>query len=190
MHPKPNKFLSLLFSLIPGAGHMYLGFTRRGIAFMAAFAGTIVFFGIATEFLYIFSFLEYFCIALIPISWFVAFFDFWKYYRTPYEERVLLKDKPPAFDGKYYEGRDIKALWFKARAWIGTFLILAGASGLYNRMLRTLDSERHPIIWSYLYQIPDYIGGLLVIAIGVALILAKRKQIKRDLAAGRTQNEE
>ena len=36
-----NRFLVFLFSLIPGAGQMYLGYMRRGICLMALFCAVI-----------------------------------------------------------------------------------------------------------------------------------------------------
>ncbi len=36
-----TSFLTFLFSLLPGAGHMYLGLMRRGIEIMFAFFGSI-----------------------------------------------------------------------------------------------------------------------------------------------------
>jgi TM2 domain-containing membrane protein YozV len=37
MIKKKNSFLTFIFSLIPGAGQMYLGFMKRGLSLMSCF---------------------------------------------------------------------------------------------------------------------------------------------------------
>ena len=37
---RKNKFLTFLFALIPGGGHMYLGYMKRGVEYMAMFAAS------------------------------------------------------------------------------------------------------------------------------------------------------
>ncbi len=34
---KKSKFLTFVFSMLPGAGHMYMGFMNMGVSFMSAF---------------------------------------------------------------------------------------------------------------------------------------------------------
>ena len=65
MTKKKGKLLTFCWSLIPGAGEMYLGFFKQGISLMAAFA---VLLGIS-GFLQL-SFLTF----LSPIVWFYSFF--------------------------------------------------------------------------------------------------------------------
>ncbi len=37
MRKKTNKFLVFMFSLLPGAGHMFMGFMKTGVSLMSAF---------------------------------------------------------------------------------------------------------------------------------------------------------
>ena len=37
MKAKRNSFFTFLFSLLPGAGHMFMGFMKIGVSLMAAF---------------------------------------------------------------------------------------------------------------------------------------------------------
>lgn len=64
---KYSKFWSIMFSFMPGGGHMYLGVMKRGLQFMLAFFGIIALanFFYATEFLVFFS----------VVVWFYSFFD-------------------------------------------------------------------------------------------------------------------
>ena len=63
-----NPLLVFLFSLIPGAGHMYLGLMTRGLHLMGLFFGM----------LYVSSFPglgDLWPLAVAPILWFYSFFD-------------------------------------------------------------------------------------------------------------------
>ncbi len=61
-----KKMITLGLSLIPGAGHMYLGHQRKGLSYMGIFFFTIFFMGWLNL-----SFLLF----LLPLIWFYAFFD-------------------------------------------------------------------------------------------------------------------
>ena len=41
MRRKKSKFLTFIFSLLPGAGEMYMGFMKMGVSLMAEFFGII-----------------------------------------------------------------------------------------------------------------------------------------------------
>lgn len=63
---KKSKSIATLFSIFPGAGHLYLGLQKRGIQLMAGFLFAI----------YILDLLRLgFFFFLIPIIWFYSFFD-------------------------------------------------------------------------------------------------------------------
>ena len=65
--PRKSKGLAVFFGLLPGAGHMCnLGKMKRGLTFMALFAGIIA----------VASVLEMGVVVLaLPVLWFYAFFD-------------------------------------------------------------------------------------------------------------------
>lgn len=63
-----NPLLVFLFSLVPGAGHMYLGLMTRGLHLMGLFFGM----------LYVSSFPglgDLWPLAVAPVLWFYSFFD-------------------------------------------------------------------------------------------------------------------
>ncbi|SDZ29763.1 hypothetical protein SAMN05660462_02587 [Proteiniborus ethanoligenes] len=62
-----SKFWSIIFSFMPGGGHMYLGVMKRGLQFMLAFFGIIA----LANFFYSSEFLIFFSIVI----WFYSFFD-------------------------------------------------------------------------------------------------------------------
>src|SRR5690625_1839845 len=61
-----RKIITLGLSIIPGAGHMYLGYQEKGLIYMGIFFFTIFFMGWLNL-----SFLLF----LIPLIWFYTFFD-------------------------------------------------------------------------------------------------------------------
>src|SRR5690606_27141104 len=63
---KKSRSIAKILSLFPGAGHLYLGYQRRGIQLMAIFLFSI----------YVLDFLRLgLFLFLIPIIWFYSFFD-------------------------------------------------------------------------------------------------------------------
>lgn len=61
-----KKTLTLALSIIPGAGHMYLGYQSKGLIIMGAFFFSIFFMGWLGISLLLF---------LLPLIWFYSFFD-------------------------------------------------------------------------------------------------------------------
>ncbi|GIP20052.1 hypothetical protein [Paenibacillus sp. J22TS3] len=61
-----SKVLATLLSMIPGAGHMYLGLLKRGVQLMVLFLGTFYIIDVMRLSLFLF---------LLPLIWFYSFFD-------------------------------------------------------------------------------------------------------------------
>ncbi|MCF6464888.1 hypothetical protein [Clostridium sp. Cult2] len=61
-----KKTITMALSIIPGAGHMYLGYQKKGLAIMGAFFFTIFFMGWLGLSLFLF---------VLPLIWFYSFFD-------------------------------------------------------------------------------------------------------------------
>ncbi len=60
-----SGFWVFVFSMVPGAGHMYMGYMKLGLAFMTAFFGNIFLVdGVSHRFAFLF-----------PVIWFYSFFD-------------------------------------------------------------------------------------------------------------------
>jgi hypothetical protein len=73
---KKSKFLTFLFSLVPGVGHYYLGLMKRGLQFMVAFGaaiGVLIFF--ATMSHGPVEALAPIMGIVLPIIWFYSLFD-------------------------------------------------------------------------------------------------------------------
>lgn len=61
-----KKIISLALSMIPGAGHMYLGYQQKGLVLMGGFFFTIFFMGWLNLSMLVF---------ILPLIWFYSFFD-------------------------------------------------------------------------------------------------------------------
>ena len=175
MHPNPNNALCALFSIVPGAGHMYLGLMKRGASIMAAFFASIA----ATAFFSNLGLFGYVFGLLIPVLWFMSFFDFWRYPRMSPEEKALVQDDFILPQGASFPGG---AAMRKVRVVAGLLLILTGAYQLYriflyNFIYQFLHSQR--VIY-FFERIPTLLGGVAVIAVGLLLIFWKSRQIKAE----------
>ena len=63
---KKNKFLNFIFSLFPGAAHMYCDQQKKGVLFMSLFV-TLLFLSA--------TFTGVFLLGFAVVLWFYAFFD-------------------------------------------------------------------------------------------------------------------
>ena len=83
MTRQKNKLLTFLWSLIPGAGEMYLGFFKMGTSLMALFLLLLAFSG----------FLNFYVLSLLsPVVWFYSFFHTNNLNSLPDEEFYALED--------------------------------------------------------------------------------------------------
>ena len=179
MHPNPNKFLTFCFSLIPGAGHMYLGLMKRGTSFMVIFMGDIVLTALASWLLG--NIVAAAFGLLLPILWFVAFFDLWRYPRMGEEEKAALEDGyllPGNFSFELPKDSTLR----KARVALGIVLILAGLERLYNSFVHNFLMQflHSPNARNFFYQVPTLVGAVAIITVGLLLIFWKSRQIKRE----------
>lgn len=144
-----NKSLAMLFSLMPGAGHMYIGLQRKGIQIMASFFLII---GLS-DWLRI-----SFTMFLLPIIWFFSIFDV---------RKQLMSDKPIAED----EGINFVCKGDEVK-FVGYGLIIIGILSMINRVV-------FPALNIYLdMRFENYIrtsiASILCIGIGIKLLTGKK----------------
>ena len=159
---KKNKFWTVFFSFLPGAGHLYLGLTKKGILFMTAFwlticIATILYF---TQILFI-----------LPIIWFYSFFDAVNSMNYTVEE---LKE----INSKYEYPTFIKEnTWFKQ--FFGKRHVMFGAALIVLGGYLVLNSIASQFYYNYYLArlvriIPSIIIPLIIICIGVKLIVGNK----------------
>lgn len=139
-----NKFnkrsITLALSIIPGAGHMYLGYQKKGLIIMGAFSFSIFFMGWLGISLLLF---------LLPLIWFYSFFDAM---HTVDGSNENIKNQEIIFP-------EIKP------EWLGFALIGIGVMILLERVLYPLiDYEIRRYIQTSIVSLIFIIAGIRILA--------------------------
>lgn len=179
MRKRKNAFLTFLFSLLPGAAEMYLGFMRNGISLMALFFLSFIF----PALLHLSDVLIFICVLI----WFYSFFharhlagadDAWLSRR----EDLFIWDE--FFDGTTrFTGhrRDPE----KSRRIAAILLILLGGLMLWDRLISLitifLPSFYADLLWNCLSAAPGFVISILIILLGISLISGRKKQLEDDI---------
>lgn len=167
---KKSNFLTFCFSLLPGAGQMYMGFMKRGSSLMAYFFLTI----------FLSSWLGLGPLMfLMPIIWFYAFFDTHNLRSTPDDEFYALEDEfilIPEFARE-----KAQLLQTKYRNIFAIALIVIGISILWNNFIEIIDEVVPGLVYTVLYRfgrlVPQLFVACAIIAFGIYLIRGKKKDL-------------
>lgn len=173
MRKKRNSFLTFVFSLLPGAGHMYMGFMRLGLSLMTAFFAIIF----LSTFLRIGSLLF-----LLPMLWFYSFFDAMnrrfssdEVFNTLEDNYLFSLDKFTSLFSHFSGKRNLI---------VGIVFVLFGGYLLWMNFLPRLwnivPNEVYYAIRSLTDMAPQLLFGLLIIFIGVKLITGKKKESDKN----------
>jgi hypothetical protein len=139
------------FSLIPGAGHMYMGLMNRGLHLMTLFFGT----------LYLSNLLpagagmnELWTVTVAPIVWFYSFFD-----------SLRISGRLNRGETVYDEGILADNLVFNPTAWGIALIVVGGLSLLVNL------GRLNPIVFHWIRMIS---APVILIALGCYLLWRER----------------
>lgn len=164
---RKSRLFSLLCAFWPGAGEMYLGLMKRGLAIMMTFWGVIaVSAGLGINFI----------IFALPILWFYSFFDTLTLRNLDYYALVELQEKDEFFFQELLGGeKNLPKMAGKYHVWLGAGFILAGLLLLYTRLNRFL--YRMDVIPSWMHsllrELPVAAVAFVIIALGVWLVKGK-----------------
>jgi len=184
-----NKFLTFLFSIIPGVGHMYLGYMKRGAEFMTMFAVSAYF---ATGLMGGWSYrlnlelIGVIFLLILPIIWFYQMFDS----MHAISQMRRLGIEVPEDDGFFIPGfsniTNTKALnVFKNRKVVKTIAAVFVILGVYILFVNITGGISNILINSrvsrqfidgynmVLNHIPSVIISLVLIFGGIKLLLGK-----------------
>lgn len=171
MTKKKNGFFAFIFSLLPGAGEMYLGFIRRGTSIMTLFFGIIA----------LASWLDLSPLAfVIPVIWCYSFFDTHNLRALPDEEFYSTEDEfllPLEFMRLSIFSQKYKLI-------IGGALILIGVSVLWNQLIDFFNRLfiLPTFVREFLYfignRIPQSLFAIFIIAVGFSLIRGKKRDME------------
>ena len=173
MIKKKSRFLTFVFSMLPGAGHMYMGFMKTGVSFMSVFFFLI----------FLSSWLDTGPLLFIaPLIWFYSFFDC-------VNKASLDDDKLSLLEDKYLFSLDElvkldKGMFAKRRLAIGVLLLFFGVYMLSQNIMNFLQPlipyELYDIIYSCMRQAPQIIIGIAIVALGLRLIKGKKMESEMD----------
>lgn len=187
MTKKKSGFWTFMFSWLPGAGEMYMGFMRMGLSLMGLFWGIIalsIFFNAG------------FLMLIDVIVWFYGFFHANNLHAMDDEEFYALEDHyliPVDMDQEFWNRITIT----KYRKLLAGILILFGAAVLWNSLLDLLYWTLPDFAWGYVNSISRYIPqivlGIGIIAVGLMLIRGKKQELleeedRGDEHAGETEH--
>jgi TM2 domain-containing membrane protein YozV len=167
---KKNSFFTFCFSLLPGAGQMYMGFMKRGISLMSMFFALIFLTGVLRADSILFA---------MPIIWFFAFFD-------THNLRSMLDDEFYAMKDDYilipdFAKEKVRTIQSKYRNVLAIALIVIGASILWNNIFEfisiTMPEEVRYAFYRFGDTFPQIIIGSAIIVLGVYLIRGKKKEL-------------
>ncbi|MGV8982628.1 hypothetical protein [Clostridium sp.] len=169
MKKEKSKFLTFCFSMLPGAGHMYMGFMKMGLSFMAAFFFLIF----LSSWLSIGPLLF-----VLPLIWFYSFFDcINKRYSTDEEFLLLEDDYLFSLDelGKIDWG-----ILKKHRLVSGILLVLLGVYLVWINTINSLTGYISDEVYNTIHNVtrmaPQIIIGVVIIFVGAKLIIGKKRE--------------
>jgi hypothetical protein len=168
-----SKFWAFIFSLMPGCGQMFLGFMRRGLSLAIYFWGAIFLLARANIFFYLGE-------LTAIITWFYAFFDTLNLNAAPPEIFAEVKD---GFVNPFSEGY-IAVENNRMAKLLGAVLTFAGVVHLWDSVFLRVFSEISEQLYNIAYRAGAVMASLVVavavIAIGVRMIMGKKKEIERE----------
>jgi len=169
MKKEKSKLLTFGFSLLPGAGHMYMGFMKMGLSLMAAFFFLIF----LSSWLSIGPLLF-----VLPLIWFYSFFDCMnKRYST--EEEFLLLEDNYLFSLDELAKID-KGIFRKHSLVSGVLLVILGIYLIWINTMHSLSGFMSPNLYNVIYDVtrlaPQIIIGIAIIVVGAKLIIGKKKE--------------
>lgn len=168
MTKKKNGFLTFCFSLIPGAGEMYMGFMKQGLSIMAAF-WILIFFA---------AFLNMGPVLFIlPILWCYSFFNVHNIRGMSDEEFYALEDEYVFHMGEVLPYRK----WGrKQNNILAAILIIIGVSMLWNNMMEWFQwLIPNSLYWTIVDRVPQVAVAVLLILGGMYLIRGKKKELEQ-----------
>ena len=173
MKKQKHGFWVFIFSLIPGAGEMYMGFKKQGISIMLLFWGAIALASITGL-----GWLAMF----LPVIWFYSFFNVHNL-KSLSEEEFYSVDDNYILHMDQFSG-DIGKFLQKHRNTTAWILILFGICILWSRFTSLLYFIVPNNMADYVYNIcnslPQIVIAAGIIAAGIYLLTQQKKKLKQE----------
>jgi hypothetical protein len=171
MTKQKRGFWTFVFSLIPGAGEMYMGFMKQGLSIMTIFWGLVGLSGFFNSGAFLLG---------LPLIWFYSFFNVHNLKSLTEEEFYSIQDDYAFHLDAFIT--DKKGFIKKYRNIVATVLIFIGITILWNNSYRFLASMLPAYFMHIAYRIgdlvPQVVLGVAIIAIGISMIRGKKKELE------------
>ena len=173
MTRKKRGFWTFCFSLIPGAGEMYLGFMKRGLSMMCIFFGWLAFCGLFNFGVGAF---------VLPVIWFYSFFQVHNLVSLPDEEFYQQEDDFLILHMDKIVGVD---RWERGKVkFLAAALIFIGGYTIVSTVWRSFWNALPDWLYNDLYVIrdgvPRIVISLILIAFGAYLIRGKKEKLDKE----------
>lgn len=170
MTKQKRGFWTFVFSLLPGAGEMHMGFMKQGLSIMAVFWAIIGFSALINMGALLF---------VLPLLWFYSFFNVHNLKGLTEEEFYSIEDDY-AFHLDVFMS-DKQNFVKKYHNVIAIILIFIGMSILwdnsYDFLIQILPQYFGNIIYMIGDMIPQIVIGLAIILLGISMIRGKKKEL-------------
>ena len=168
---KKNGFFTFIFSFMPGAAEMYMGYMKSGLSILVAFMAPIMIAGI----LYGGNYL----VIISAIIYVFAFFHARNLATAPIEEFEAYEDK--YFWEELFRITPSKALPETYRKATAAVLITIGVIGIWTlfteNVLKFVDESYRQVARTVINAVPRFSISVIVIVLGILLIRGKKKEL-------------
>lgn len=168
---RKNRFFTFIFSCLPGAAEMYMGFMKNGVTLMICFFLSFVpmLFFRSLDFL----------MALGVVIWFYGFFHARNYAGMSDAEFDAMEDK--YIWEEFPEIGNIRIANSTVKKFIAAVLIILGCGQLWNYFSGIIYNMIPQNIWSDIYPviegIPSVVIAILFVAAGIFMIRGKKREL-------------
>lgn len=173
MKKKKNKLFTLIFSFMPGAAEMYMGFMRTGISLMGLFLFCT--FAVMSMGQSVWFFLP-------VLIWFYSFFHARNLVAAEEEEFQKLEDN--FIWTAFMSESNIQISNPTLRKWGAYSLIICGAMLLWENVSRIIYRMIPDSMWDFIApivdKIPEIVVAVLIIYIGIQMIRGKKEELDGD----------
>lgn len=173
MKKQKHGFWVFIFSLIPGAGEMYMGFKKQGLSIMLLFWGSIALASITGL-----GWLAMF----LPVIWFYSFFNVHNLKSLSEEEFYSVEDNYILHMDQF--SGDMGKFLQKHQSVVAWVLILFGICILWSRFTSLLYFIVPNNMADYVYNIcnslPQIVIAAGIIAAGIYLLTQQKKELKQE----------
>ena len=173
MQKQKRGFWLFIFSLIPGAGEMYMGFKKQGISIMFLFWGIFAI-GACTGMDWL--------VFLIPIIWFYSFFNVHNLKSLSEEEFYSIEDSYVLHMDEL--AGDISSLLKHHGKITAILLIFLGASILWNTLVdflyMILPGYLADVIGRFTYHLPQLVIAAAIIFAGIYILTRKKDTLDEE----------